>query len=279
MPIRGTVKLSANEFVYDKFTMRPVYADIIFSPESITAHIKKAVLCNINVQGYVEMAGSNQKMELTLAAKDQDLGGAIACLSEGASVMTGRFNLDGKLSMSPLQTDQPLKGLAGTFSFRAWDGRIIKYVPLAGIFSLLTATEYFRGLPDLRKEGLSYSTFTISGNIHQGILSLKEATIDSPAMLIMAEGIADLADSKVDIITLVAPFKTIDSMIKILPRRKEDNLASLVSIGVRMKGDIHNPNFSVQPLSGMSRGLTGVMERMLKAPVRIIELINPLPEK
>jgi hypothetical protein len=149
---------------------------------------------------------------------------------------------------------------------------------LAGVLSLLSATEYFRGLPDLRNEGLTYSTVTIAGDIHRGTLSLKEAAIDGSTMLLLAEGAADLSDSKLDITVLAAPFKTLDSMFKILPGGKEDSHASLVSIGVRVTGDIHNPDFSVQPLSGIGRGLAGVMEKVLKAPVRIIESFKP-PQK
>ncbi|MBN2437830.1 MAG: AsmA-like C-terminal domain-containing protein [Deltaproteobacteria bacterium] len=274
MPIRGTARVSAREFVYDKYTMSPLQADISFSPVRVTAHIRKAALCNITAQGRMELAGSDQNMEIALYAKDQNVGPAIACLSGRDTEMTGRFSLDGSFTMS-LQTKPPLRGLEGTLSFRARDGKINKSIPLSGVFSLLSATEYFRGLPDLRKEGFTYSTVTIAGDIHQGTLSLKEAVIDGSTMLLLAEGTANLTDGKLDITVLAAPFKTLDSMFKILPERKGDSHASLVSIGVKVTGDIHNPDFSVQPISGISRGLSGVMERVLKAPVRIIESFRP----
>jgi hypothetical protein len=278
MPVRGTAKISAREFVYDKFTVSPLHADISFSPGRATADIRKAALCNITVQGRIELVGGNQNMEITLSAKDQDVGPAIACLSDRDSEMTGRFSLDGRLSLSR-QTNPPLRGLEGALTFSARDGRINKAIPLAGVFSLLSATEYFRGLPDLRNEGFTYSTVTIAGDIHQGTLSLKEAVIDGSTMVILAEGTVDLTDGKADITVLAAPFKTLDSMFKMLPGGKEDGLAALVSIGVRVTGDIKNPDVSVHPLSGISRGLTGVMERVLKAPVRIIESFKPALKK
>ncbi len=188
--------------------------------------------------------------------------------------MTGRFSLDGRLGLS-LQTSPPLRGLDGALSFHARDGRINKFIPLSRVFSLLSVTEYFRGLPDLRNEGFDYSSFALAGDIRQGTLSLKEAVIDSPSMVIMAEGTADLADGKVDLTVLASPFKTLDRMQKILPGRKEDGPATLVSLGVRVAGDIKNPDVSPQPLSGISRGLTGVMERVLRAPIRIIEPFKP----
>lgn len=275
MPVRGTARISARELVYDRFTLTPLHADISFAPgRATTAHIRQAALCSITAQGRIELGGTNQNMEITLSAKDQDLGPAIACLSDRDSEMTGRFSLDGRFSL-PLQTSPPLKGLEGALSFHARDGRINKSIPLSKVFSLLSVTEYFRGLPDLRKEGFTYSTFTFAGDIHQGTLKLKEAVIDGPTMVILAEGTADLAESKLNITVLAAPFKTLDSMFNMLPGRKKDSRAALVSMGVRVTGDIKNPDVSVQPLSGISRGLTGMMERALKAPVRIIESFKP----
>ena len=46
-------------------------------------------------------------------------------------------------------------------------------------------------------------------------------------------------------------------------------------MGVRVTGDLKNPDVAFHPLSGISRGLTATMERVLKAPVRIIEPFKP----
>jgi hypothetical protein len=192
--------------------------------------------------------------------------------------MTGRYSFDGTLNLS-LATKPPLRGLVGTLSLRVRDGRINRSIPLTGLFSLLTPTEYFKGLPDLRKEGLSFSTVTIDGDIRRGVLSLKNAVLDGSTMLIMAEGTVDLSERKADVTMLAAPFKTLDSMFRILPERKGDRLASLVAIGVKMTGDIHNPDFSLRPLTGIGTGLIGVMQRILKRPLRFIESLIPVPRK
>jgi len=278
MPVRGTVNISAHEFVYGRYTLSPLHADISFTPERATAHIRKAALCSINAEGRIELAGGNQNMEITLSAKDQDAGPAIECLTDGDTQMTGRYSFDGTLNLS-LATKPPLRGLDGTLSLRVRDGRINRSIPLTGLFSLLTPTEYFKGLPDLRKEGLSFSTVTIDGDIRRGVLSLKNAVLDGSTMLIMAEGSMDLSERKADVTMLAAPFKTLDSMFRILPERKGDRLASLVAIGVKMTGDIHNPDFSLRPLTGIGTGLIGVMQRILKTPLRIIESLIPVPRK
>jgi hypothetical protein len=270
IPVHGTAKISTREFLYDKYVVSPLQVDLSFSPDRAFVNIRRAALCEIAVQGQIELAGGDQYMNITLSAKDQDLGPAIACLSDRDSEMTGRFSLDGSLSL-PLRTQPPLRGLDGALSFHASEGRINKSIPLSKLFSLLRVNEYFRGLPDLREEGFAYSNFTLAGDVRQGTLSLKEAVIDGPSMVIMAEGTADLAEGKIDLTVLASPFKTLDRMQKILPGRKEDGPATLVSLGVRVAGDIKNPDVSPQPLSGISRGLRGVMERVLRTPVRIIE--------
>ena len=278
MPIRGSVNVTAREFVYGRYTLSPLHADISFTPERATAHIRKAALCGINAEGRIELAGGHQNMEMALSAKDQDAGPAISCLTDGDTQLTGRFNVDGTLSLS-LSSKPPLRGLDGTLSLRVRDGRINRSIPLTGLLSLLTPTEYFKGLPDLQKEGLSFSTFTIDGDIRRGVLSLKDTAINGSTMLILAEGTVDLSDRKMDVTMLAAPFKTLDSMFKILPERKGDRLASLVAIGVKMTGDIRNPDFSLRPITGIGTGLIGVMQRILKTPVRIIESLIPIPRK
>jgi hypothetical protein len=272
MTFRGTARISAREFVYQEFTISPLQADISFSPGQAASQIRNASLCGISALGRIGLAGTEQTMDVTLAARDQDLGPTIACLSERAE-MTGRFSLDGGLVL-PLKALPLLRGLEGALSFRAGEGKINRSVPLSKIFALLSVTEYFRGLPNLRNEGFAYSNATITGDIHQGRLSLKEAIIDGATMTITAEGTADLADDKADITVLAAPFKTVDSMLRLLPGRKQDSRA-LVSMGVKVTGDLKNPDVTILPLSGVSRGLSTTMEKILKAPIRIIEPFIP----
>ena len=274
MLVSGRAKISAREFVYEKYMVSPLQVDVSFSPGQASAEIKKASLCGISAQGNIGLTGGEQNMVLTFAARDDDLKPSVTCLLGIDSEITGRFSLDSRITLS-LKSSPPLSGLEGTVSFRAREGRINKSIPLSSIFSLLTVTEYFRGLPDLRKEGFSYSTFTINGDIHQGILSLKELVLDGSTVEITAEGTVNLSDRKTDITVLAAPFKTMDAMIRLLPERKGDSNTSLISVGVKVTGDYKNPTVSVQPLSGISRGLSGTMERMLMAPIRIIEPLIP----
>jgi hypothetical protein len=274
MPVGGKAKISIREFVYDRFSISPLQADLSFSPTRVAAEIRKASLCGIFVQGHLDLAGQEQTMDIRLAADNADLGPTMACLSDREAEITGRFSVDGRLTSSAKNTPL-IKGLAGTLSFQARDGRINRSVLLAKIFSLLRITGYFRELPDLWKEGSSYSTITMGGDIHQGRLLLKEAILDSPTMTILAEGTVDLTDRKTDITLLASPFTIMDTVFGLIPGGKEDLRLPLISMAVRMTGDIKNPDVSVQPLSGISRGISSNMERILKAPIRIIERLIP----
>ncbi len=51
MPIHGTAKILTREFVYDNFIVSPLQADLSFSPDRTTVHIKRAALCDIAIQG------------------------------------------------------------------------------------------------------------------------------------------------------------------------------------------------------------------------------------
>jgi hypothetical protein len=274
MSVGGKAKISIREFVYDRFSISPLQADLSFSPIRAAAEIRKASLCGLSVQGHLDLTGQEQVMDIKVAAGDADLGPTMTCLSDKEAEITGRFSLDGRFSLSAKNTP-PIKGLAGTLSFQAHDGRIAKSIALAKIFSLLSVSEYFRGLPDLRKDSFSYSTITMGSDIRQGRLLLKESILDSPTMTILAEGTVDLTDRKTDITLLASPHNTLDTTLGLIPGKKEDRRVPLISLGARMTGDIKNPEVSAQPLSGISRGLSSNMERILKAPVRIIEHLIP----
>ena len=100
---------------------------------------------------------------------------------------------------------------------------------------------------------------------------MKECTIDGFSMGIACQGNIDLANKKMDLIILVAPFKTLDRIVKILPLIGHVLGGKLISIPFQAKGDLKDPN--VTPLAPTAVGgeVLGILERTLKLPVTIIQ--------
>ena len=275
MELLGDLKVELDNFTYDSFTWRPVHADISFDKSNTRIVIHKADICGIQSPGLFTVSGDTFELDFNPIAKDQDLDTSIACLFDKQHWMAGSFNLDGELRAKSRPSEFP-KSLTGNLAFNSAEGRIYRFGMLAKIFALLNVTEIYRGeVPDLKGEGFAYNSMTANGVFEDGKLIISDTFIDSPSMGIAIEGDVDLGKNKVDLIVLVAPFKTVDRIVKIIPLVGNILGGNLISIPFRAIGDLGDPD--VIPLSptAVGSGLLGILERTLKLPITIIQPVLP----
>ena len=100
---------------------------------------------------------------------------------------------------------------------------------------------------------------------------MEECSIDGASMGIACEGDIDLVDKKMNLLILVAPFKTVDRIVEILPLIGSVLGGKLISIPFRAKGDINDPNVYALPPAAVGSGILGILERTLKLPITIIQ--------
>ena len=137
-------------------------------------------------------------------------------------------------------------------------------------------TEIFRGeLPDLTKEGFAYNSITAKSDLENGKLLLREVLIDGSSMEIACSGDIDLIDKKLDLTVLVAPLKTVDRIVKKIPLIRDIIAGTLVSIPVKVRGDLANPKVTPLAPSAVGSGLLGIMKRTLKLPMKVIRPVLP----
>ena len=208
-------------------------------------------------------------------ARNQNLGPTITCLSDKKDLADGTFSLNGELMSKARLEDFP-KSLTGNLDFTADQGRIYRFGMLAKIFALLNVTEIYRGeVPDLAGKGFAYNSMSANAVFEDGKLIIKESSIDSPSMGIAIEGDIDLIKKKVDLTVLVAPFKTVDRIVKLIPLISNILGGKLVSIPFRAVGELGDPD--VIPLSptAVGSGLLGILQRTLELPITIIQPVLP----
>jgi hypothetical protein len=201
---------------------------------------------------------------------------AVSCITDQERLAMGTFNLNGQLR-SKSKPDEFLRSLSGEVAFSAEQGRIYRFGLLAKILSILNVTEIYRGeIPDLTGEGFAYHGMTISADLEGGKLIMQECAIDGVSMGIACEGNIDFAEKKMDLIVLVAPFKTVDRIVKFLPLIGHILGGKLISIPFRAKGDLTDPD--VIPLSptAVGSGVLGILERTLKLPITIMQPVFSL---
>jgi hypothetical protein len=79
-----------------------------------------------------------------------------------------------------------------------------------------------------------------------------------------------------NLIILVAPFKTVDRIVKVLPLLKHVLGGKLISIPFRAKGDIADPEVIPLPPTAIGSGVLGILERTLKLPITIMQPVFSL---
>lgn len=268
--ISGMVRLRSKAVTFNRFTVSRFHADISLAGDAVDATITKADVCTIPVSGKLNISHDDIETNFKIASRDQTIEPVVTCLGN-KGLMTGRFDLQGKLSARG-KLDTLIQNLDGKLVFSAKDGRIYRYGTIAKIFGLLNVTEIFRGkLPDVAQEGFAYHSISLKGKVKNGKLLFKEAVIDGSSMEIVCEGNIDLVENKVNLNMLVAPLKTVDFVLSKIPLVRDITGKHLVSIPIKVTGDLGNPEVTYLPLSSVGSGLLGIMERTIKLPVKIIQ--------
>jgi hypothetical protein len=271
-PMQGILRVKSDYFTYGSFTWSPFHADISFSDDGINVSVTEANLCGISTPGIMKVSPEGFLLDVKPVSKNQELNPTLACLWDKKGLMSGNFDLGGNFRGRG-KYGELARSLRGDLEFLADDGRIYRFGVLAKMFALLNVTEIFMGkLPDLKKEGFAYDSIKAKGNLHDGKLTVKEGTVDSPSMKIVWQGDIDLITKKLDLTVLVAPLKTADRIIEKIPWVGEILGGTLISIPIKVTGDIRDP--TVTPLSASAVGseILGIMKRILRLPFKIIPL-------
>jgi hypothetical protein len=271
-PMQGILRVKSDYFTYGSFTWNPFHADISFRHDGISVSVTEANVCGISTPGILKVSASGFLLDVKPVSKHQELDLTLACLWDKKGFMSGDFDLGGTLRGRG-KYGELARSLRGDLEFLADDGRIYRFGVLAKMFALLNVTEIFMGkLPDLKKEGFAYDSIKAKGNLHDGKLTMKEGTVDSPSMKIVWQGDIDLITKKLDLTVLVAPLKTADRIIEKIPWVGEILGGTLISIPIKVTGDIRDP--TVTPLSPSAVGseILGIMKRILRLPFKIIPL-------
>jgi hypothetical protein len=271
----GSLQVELDQFTYGSFTWQPMHADISLEKAYTRIVIKKAALCGIQFPGILKVSADEFEFYFNPVAENQNLEPSIACLSAKKNLADGTFSLEGEL-LSKARPAETLKSMTGNLEFAAEQGRIYRFGMLAKIFALLNVTEIYRGkVPELTGKGFAYNSMVATGVFEDGKLIIKDTSIDSPSMGIAIEGDIDLIKKKVNLVVLVAPFKTVDRIVKNIPLVGNILGGNLISIPFRAIGDLGDPD--VIPLSptAVGSGLLGILERTIKLPITIIQPVLP----
>jgi len=276
VPVKGTAHIKLDRLTYGRFEWKPFYCDISSERNAIHIAVREASLCGVSTPGTVEIFPGKMAVHVLPDVKGGDLASTIDCLARESIKISGAFDAKGDIRGEGTG-ESLIRSLKGPIRFVSQNGRIDRFGLLMNIFSLLNITEIFRGqLPDLRSQGFFYHSITMDGHLKDGRVHLEKALLDGSSMNIAATGQIDLLKQDLDLAVFAAPFKTADRVLRMLPVIGYILDDTLVSIAVRVTGDMNHPKVDYLPASMLGSDLLGIMKRTLKAP---IEVLTPLVPK
>jgi hypothetical protein len=279
LAISGVIRVSAENFVWDRFTISPLRAKIDLAQERTAISVNEAAFCGISAPGKIILEKGVVEFFFSPSAKDRELLPTAACLSDQKSQIRGTFSLEGNLKARGT-ADQLVRNLNGDLSFSTRNGSIDKSPRLARVLAFIDLSELFSGsIPDIGKEQFPYRSVIFKGDLKNGKLLIRDAIMDAPAFEMVATGEIDYVSESVDIKLLAAPFSTIDSVIKRIPIVKNITGGSLVAVPVHVTGNFTDLKTQYIPLSAVGSGLLGMMERTIKLPVSIFQPSAPAENK
>jgi hypothetical protein len=275
LSVEGIIRLRSESLKVKQYTWTPFIADISFGGGGAEVAVKKASLCGMEMPGVVQVIGKNVSLNVEPSFKGQEIESAVRCLLDHDVRATGNFEFHGKFLAQGRPEEIP-RSIEGNFDLGAKEGRIDYLLGLARILEFLNVMEIYRGrLPDLRKEGLPYDRITIRGTLRNGKLIIKEWTVDGPTLEMTSQGEIDLADRKIDFTVLVAPLKTVDRVVKAIPLVNDIFAGTLVTIPVKVHGDLKDPRVTPLSPSAVGAELLAMMKRTLGLPFKILQPLLP----
>ncbi len=273
--LRGIIRFNAPSITWGRYTANPLRANILLDNKGMHANIIEAFLCGISIPGNLDFGEKDIQLNFKPVAAGKQLEPTFDCLFDKDSRITGILNLKAVVN-SRGKADALVSALQGRVEFLSKDGIIHRFPLLAEIFSFLNVTELLRGnIPDFTTEGFKYNSIVIKGDIRQGIFVIQEAVIDGTTMQLVGQGEINLTNNKIDLTILVAPFKTVDYLVNKLPLVGYILEGTLISIPLKVTGDLADPSIVVLSPTAVGEGVLGIMKRTLELPVKIIEPVIP----
>lgn len=269
--VEGTIRFKSSSLKYERFIWEPFRADITFGQDGVEVNIEEAKLCGVSTPGVVKVNDQGMSLDVRPVFRSRELGPMVKCLLDREVRATGDFELKGRIFAKGKPEDL-FKAREGDIEFHAKDGRIYYWIGLSRILEFINVTEIYRGkFPDMQKEGLPYKLISMKGSLQNGTVIIKEVTLDCPTLEMAGQGEIDLAEGKVNLTVLVAPLKTVDRIIKLMPLVNHIFGGTLLTIPVKVSGDLKDPKVTALSPSAIGSELLAIMKRTVGLPFKVIE--------
>jgi hypothetical protein len=267
----SSLHLKTDRLVYGKHGISHLEALISWDRQQTKVQLKTADLCDLDLSGRLildhEPPGILATADIAVQALEQEnIASLLSCFFPDMRLMNGSYSFrSGLAGNGPLNRIQ--NTLSGDLFFEAHNGQIHKMTLLSRLLSVLNILK----LPDITQQGFRYKSIRVEGQVENGIIHLEKAVIDAENMALFFTGRIYPFENKLDLTCLVAPFKTIDTIIQFIPVVNTILSGRLVSFPAKATGAIDDPVVTPMHPSAVGEGLINMFTDILKTPVRLLD--------
>ena len=259
-------------------SMRPARGELrITAGKWQTLKISGSRLCGLEFDGIFHPPGASQDSSFNLYSREGYMSAfeeVLPCLGFENDVINGRVAVDANLS------GKIEKWRSGRLNLYSRKGVIHRLSLLSKALSLLNITGIISGslIADLDRKGFSYSELEVRSHVEANRLIVDKAVIRGIGMNIFAHGRIDIATRDCDLVLLLAPLKTIDTIlgnIPIIGRAMGGRDTAIVAVPVKLTGKIDNPEARILPAKEVGKGIANFIARTIKLPLAIFSPLAP----
>ena len=276
LPVTGRVAVRSDFLQYGRHKLAPVTATLALEERRALLDLKEAQLCGISLPLTIEATPQGVSASARFTAQKQSLEQTARCLSDEQLQITGDFDLKADVR-SKGKLDELARNLEGSVGAEVRDGRVMKFALLGKILSMENISALLKGGPRLDQAGFPYRNITVNGRFQAGRFLVDEAAFRSDAVGLAATGWISILDYHSRLSVLVAPLGRLDALVRKVPILGYVLGGALTSVPVGVSGDIRDP--AVVPLgpAAITSELTGIFERTLKVPSKLLAPLKAGP--
>lgn len=290
LEVTGTVHFKLDEFISgpketgaepasaSTLAWKPLKGVVTLQPHGkMIADIESGMLCCMNTKGTwysdPQMGVSHFTID-TACPEPPKFEEVLPCVGIKQNVVEGNFTLAADLYGN---LDHWQSGKAVISSAK---GRILRMKFLSKVFSVVNLTDIFTsdGFPKFDEKGFAYSELILETSIKDNELIIDKAIVRGEGLNLFARGKLHLDTYQADITVLIAPFKTLDTLVAKVPlvgRAIGGKEAAIITIPVGVKGDIRDPTVTVLAPGAVGEGLLNIVTNTLLLPFNILSPILP----
>jgi hypothetical protein len=278
LPVTGSVSVRSSFVQYQRHRIEPLVGTLTLEPKRAHLTVQEARLCGFSFPFTAELTPAGAAASVHVAAHDLGFQNTGRCLAGERLLVSGRFDVDGDVVTSGANLKELTDALDGKLTMRARDGKVMKWALLGNILRIKNIAALFKdGPPKLDDKGFPYKTLTLDGHFQGGRFVIDQGNFVSDAVGLVAAGSIGVAEGDAKLTVLVAPFGSVDRLVRSVPLIGYVIGGTFTSVPVSVNGSLDNP--TVVPLGARAIGseLLGVFQRTLKLPIKLLDLTATAP--